>query len=303
MTSRKRTAESGIEYFFNTAITPLENLFNYFGRIMDDGWRTVTGLARLKVENDRLRAEIKELKASQLGLNALKGENRRLRESLNFQNGQSNRMVAAEIIAVNPSNWRKTYLIDKGSDFGIRKNMAVISPRGVVGRIGEVRDNSAEVILLTDPREGNFIGGIVARNQNMVIMTGGGNSLGQCTVKPAVDNYFLDLKKNDLVVTAEISDRFPSGIPIGRIVSVKSGANNLVYKAFLKPMVNLGKIQIVYVITRKIETSGVKRSLPQSQAVPALKPAKPATATTPKTFTAPPTTAVPATPAPVSGGM
>lgn len=251
VTSRERTREGRVEYFFNTAMAPLENIFNSCNKVISDSWDTVTNLGQLKVENEKLRAEINYLRTQQLGLNTLKVENQRLREAIGFESSQPHQMIAAEIIAVNPSNWRRTLIINKGENIGLKKNMAVISPHGVVGRIGEVRPFTAEVILLTDPREGNFIGGVVARTQNMVIITGGGDYLGQCTVKPAVDNYFIDLKKNDLVVTAETSDKFPRGVPIGRVVSLTKGPNSMVYKALLKPAVNLRTIQIVYVIKTK----------------------------------------------------
>lgn len=251
VTSRERAHEGKIEYFFNSAMAPLESIFNYFGRVVDDSWRTVTQLARLKVDNERLQKELERLKVRQIGLDNLKAENERLRRTLDFQNSQPHQMVAAEIIAVNPSNWSRTLTINKGASSGLKRNMAVISPQGVVGRIIEVRADTAEVVLLSDPREGNFIGGIVKRTQNMVIVTGGGGYLGQCTVKPAVDNFFTDLKVNDLIVTAETSDLFPRGIPIGRIVKVSRGPNNMVYKAILRASVNLNRIQTVYVVKQK----------------------------------------------------
>jgi rod shape-determining protein MreC len=251
VTSRERAGEGKIEYFFNTAMAPLESIFNNVGGVINDSWLTITRLGQLKAENDRLHSELSRLKARQPGLLALQEENRRLREALDFRASQPHELVAAETIAANPSNWNRSLIINKGRDSGIQRNMAVISPGGIVGRIGEVRANTAEVILLTDPREGNYIGGVVHRTQDMVIVTGGGYFQGECTVKPAVDSYFINLKKGDLIRTAETSEIFPRGIPIGRIVKVSKGANNLVSKAALKPVVKLGRLEMVYVIKTK----------------------------------------------------
>jgi rod shape-determining protein MreC len=251
VSSHPRVGEGKAEYFFNTAMVPLESTFNYFGGVVNNSWRTVTKLSQLKVENERLHREIDHLRIHQLGLDALKTENDRLRNALNFQTSQPNELISAEIIAVNPSNWNQTIIINRGQDFQLKKNMAVITPKGVVGRIGEVRAKTAEVILITDPREGNFIGGVVARTRNLVIINGGGQYRGECTVQPAVDSYFMDLKQKDLIVTAETSEIFPRGLPIGRIVYVNQASNKMVSKASLKPAVHLGDLHMVYVLKNK----------------------------------------------------
>jgi rod shape-determining protein MreC len=251
ISSHPRASEGKVEFFFNTAMVPLESTFNYFGNVVNNSWRTVTKLSQLKAENDHLQQVIANLKIRQIGFNSLKAENDRLRKALNFQTSQPNELISAEIIAVNPSNWNQTITINRGQDFQLKKNMAVITPQGVVGRIGEVRSKTAEVILITDPREGNFIGGVVARTKNLVIITGGGQYRGECTVQPAVDSYFIDLKQKDMIVTADTSEIFPRGLPIGRVVYVNKTSNKMVSKASLKPAVHLGNLQMVYVIRNK----------------------------------------------------
>jgi rod shape-determining protein MreC len=253
VSSHQRVKEGKVEYFFNTAMIPIESIFNYFSGVVDNSWQTVTKLSQLKVENDLLHREINELRVHQLGLDSLKSENDRLRTALNFQANQPNELISAEVIAVNPSNWNQTITINRGDDFHLKKNMAVVTPQGLVGRIGEVRPKTAEVILITDPREGNFVGGVVARTRNLVIINGGGQFRGECTVQPAVDSYFMDLKKKDLIITGETSEIFPRGLPIGRVVYVNQTSNQMVSKASLKPVVQLGTLQMVYVIINKRE--------------------------------------------------
>lgn len=252
VTSHQRAHEGRFEYFLNTAMVPLESSFNYLGRMAGDSWRTIAKLAELKAENDRLKQEISNLKAHQLGLDALKAENKRLRDAQQFIAVEPHELICAEIISINPSNWNCAIIINKGRKNGLRKNMAVICPEGVVGRIGEVRNSTAEVILITDPRQGNYIGGVIGRTREMVIVAGGDHR-GECTIQPAVDNYFSDLKMKDLVITSQTSEIFPGGLPIGRVVYFVKRINNMVTKAYLRPMVKLGKLEIVYVIKVKKE--------------------------------------------------
>ncbi len=248
VSSQEKSGEGKIHYFFNSAMIPLESVFNSVGGLISQSWETITTLSELKEENERLKAELGSLKVRQTGLDSLRAENRRLREALQYKDDQPHEFIPAEIISVNPNNWNQTVVINKGRNFQLAKNMAVITPRGVVGRIGAVRENSAEVILMTDHRDGNAIGGIVSRTGNMVIVTGGGQYRGICSVKPAVESYFINIKTGDLIVTSETSEIYPRGIPIGRISHINKMTNNLVSKASLKPAVNLGLLQTVYVI-------------------------------------------------------
>jgi rod shape-determining protein MreC len=248
VTSQDRKEESKVEFFLNSAITPLENVFSYSSKTVNDSWKTLVELGRLKVENQKLMTELSLLKTRQLSYANLEQENEHLRDALQFEKNQIDELISAEIIAVNPSNWSYTFIINKGLNYGIKKGLAVISPEGVVGRIGEVRNGSAEVILVSDPREGNYIGGTVKRTNNLVIVRGGGDNLGQCTINPAIDSYFFDLKKNDLIVTSDASEKFPSGVPLGKVIAVNKGSNKMTYQAFIKPIVNLGKLQFVYVV-------------------------------------------------------
>lgn len=251
VSSQEKSGEGKIHYFFNSAMIPLESVFNNVGKIVSQSWETITTLSKLKAENERLKAELGSLKVRQTGLDSLRAENRRLRDALQYMDDQPHEFVPAEIIAANPNNWNQTVVINKGKNFQLAKNMAVITPRGVVGRLGAVREKTAEVILITDPRDGNSIGGVVSRTGNMVIVTGGGQYRGICSVKPAVESYFINIKTGDLIVTSETSEIYPRGIPIGRISHINKMTNNLVSKASLKPAVNLGLLQTVYVIKTK----------------------------------------------------
>jgi rod shape-determining protein MreC len=305
VTSQDRKEESKVEFFLNSAIAPLEKAFSYSSKAMGESWQTLAELGRLKVENQKLKAELSLLKTRQLGYTNLELENEHLRDALQFEKSQISDLVSAEIIAVNPSNWSYTFLINKGLKQGLKKGLAVISPEGVVGRLGEVRGGTAEVILVSDPREGNYFGGTVKRTNNMVIVRGGGDNRGQCTINPAIDSYFYDLKKNDLIVTSDASEKFPSGVPIGKVIAVNEGNNKMAYQALIKPVVNLGKLQFVYVVKMIKRPPGELKQRPVVHP-PVIHPTPSGETVVPQVLPAP-TTAVDVAPLPVatmgSGGQ
>lgn len=106
----------------------------------------------------------------------LVAENQRLRSLLDFKrsHGQFN-VVAGTVISREYGTWSNTLVIDVGSDDGISENMAVVTPKGVVGFISDVYPHSSRVQLMTDPR--TSIGAIVQRPESRVssVVRGNGN--------------------------------------------------------------------------------------------------------------------------------
>jgi rod shape-determining protein MreC len=115
-------------------------------------------IGRLQEENQRLIMENQVLREDKMEL-------RRLRSLLGFRDISLDKyqMVGARVIARSPNNWYRNIVIDKGTDSGIRKGMAVISPHGLVGRVASVSRESAHVDLIIH-RE-IAVGAIVQENR------------------------------------------------------------------------------------------------------------------------------------------
>ncbi len=251
VTADHKSNEGSIEYFLHSAVDPLENGLSLMIGFFQKNIKNILEFHHTQGENKKLKKINNYLLTKQLQFDALKSENKRLRKALEFKNTQTHDLIVAEVIAINPTNWSATLTINRGRNLNIKKNMAVIVPEGVIGRINEVRDYSAEVILITDPRQGNIIGGIIARTKALVLISGKGKQNRFCLVQPAGDSHFTDLKKNDLVTTAENSDIFPRGLPIGRVVKLNKRSEKVINQALIKPIANLTKLQHVYIVRMK----------------------------------------------------
>ncbi len=79
-------------------------------------------------------------------------ENIRLRKLLGFQERMPHKTLAAEIIARDPGNWLNTVTLNKGTGHGVGKDMAVVSCEGLLGRVVSVSKNTANALLIIDPR-------------------------------------------------------------------------------------------------------------------------------------------------------
>ncbi|HPF43207.1 MAG TPA: rod shape-determining protein MreC [Syntrophomonadaceae bacterium] len=190
-------------------------------------------VARLNLENQVLREQEAEVK--------------RLRALVNFMNNNLDKyqMSAARVIARSPNNWLKTVIIDKGAVEGIEKNMPVITPKGLVGRIGSVSEHTSQVNLITD-RE-IAVGATLQRSRSTSGVVEGmveGNLLKMINIP-----YYASVKPDDVVITSGLSQVFPPGIDIGVVYEVSEEPNGLLLSATVIPTVNFDKLEEVLVIT------------------------------------------------------
>ncbi|MGE5391532.1 MAG: rod shape-determining protein MreC [Deltaproteobacteria bacterium] len=170
----------------------------------------------------------------------------RLRKMLAFAESKRDEydFIPARVIARSSVNWYRYLVIDQGQEAGVTKDMAVISPQGLVGRIGSVSRNSAQVILITD-RE-TAVGAILQKTrETRGIVEGLGNSN---YLRMANIPYYSKIEKGNIVVTSGLSSVYPKGIAIGRISKVTKEPSGLLLTARLKPMTDFDKLEEVLVI-------------------------------------------------------
>ena len=153
--------------------------------------------------------------------------------------------MAATVIAGDATGIFRTLTVDKGSSSGLRKDMAVIAPAGVVGRIVEPPPlYAAKVQLLIDKEAG--AGAIIER-------TGvGGIVVGQDRAgEPPLEMQFVsnlsDAKVGDRVVTSGLDSIFPRGITIGTIAKVEKGSS-LYKRITVTPAVDFAEVAAVLVV-------------------------------------------------------
>jgi len=133
--------------------------------------------------------------------------------------------VACRIISRSPSSWQKEVIIDKGSENGLKPSMVIVTSRGILGQIQEVKKNYSIVQLMTSSQV--KFGAIIERTKIMGILFGDKAGYAQLKFIPIGSN----VQKGDLVITSEVNPlglerSFPSSYPVGRVVEVAHYDNN-----------------------------------------------------------------------------
>lgn len=236
-----------VEKLVRDAYIPMQGGVSSF-KVNWDGWIGVFG------EKNRLQQQIKELEAENgklafenQSLREYKQESMRLRRMLNFENTtrENYDLLAVRVIARSPNNWYRCITIDRGSRQGVKKDMPVISPGGLVGVVASVSQNSAQVSLITD-RE-MAVGAIIqkTRETNGIIEgLGNSNQLRMINIP-----YYSKIKQGDLIVSSGLSAIYPPGIMIGTVTEITREPNGLLLSAAIRPAVSFDKLEEVFVVT------------------------------------------------------
>jgi len=246
--SQEREKEIWLEKAFKFVLYPFQKGIHYVTTFVQDSWATINELGALHRENDELRKRLSELATELSQLEQLRAENERLRELLQFKTASTLELIPVEVIARNPRNTSATITIDKGSNFGLTRNMPVITAEGLAGRLYRVEPFSSEVMLLTDPRPGNSMSGVVERTRELVYIYGGGKK-GTCLVKPS--DLSVKLQTGDRILTAESSLFFPKNLVIGTLVEVYSSEDGYEHYAYLEPATDFSRLEYLYVVKEK----------------------------------------------------
>jgi len=220
------------------------------------GWSGYAGLRQLKSQNDELTRRLEEAQIALQQQRALADRTRNLERLLELRDTSKLNTLAVEIIAAGAMPDFRTLTIDKGTREGVRADMAVIAPAGVVGRVVMPTSRAAKVQLLIDRNAA--AGALVERSRAQGVVTGGGDN----RLRMDYVSEVADVIVGDLVVTSGIDGIYPKGYVIGQVESVeKSGTS---YKTItIRPAVDFTSLEEVLVVltptpTRELAAGGVE---------------------------------------------
>lgn len=223
------------------AVTPFERAgASGIGGIRG-AWNHYFALQNASRENERLHHENDTLKLEISQLHGKAAEADRLAMLLTFRQAhQTVSMVAARVIGTSADTASQTVYLDRGERDGIRRNMGVITPDGVVGKVIETYRDTSQVLLLTDKDSG--VGAMLAGSRIQSPVGGVGEPL--LFMKYVANDDIVNV--GDRVVTSGMDRIFPRDLPVGTVAQIKAG--NPFKQIRLKPAANLERLEEVIVL-------------------------------------------------------
>jgi rod shape-determining protein MreC len=220
---------------------PLEAIASIDAGIADR-WEQYVALRGVREENQQLRKENEWLRGQNSQLREAAASTERLTALLQFKEQALPTMVAAQVIGRDATNRYRAIILNKGEGDGIKPDMGVVTPTGVVGRVVKTTGASSVVLLVTDPN--NAIPGLIQRTRDEGIVEGTQQGLAQLKYIPLLST----LRDGDRVVTSGLVGGFPRGLLIGTITSIDKQEGALFQSAELMPEVDIGRVEEVLVI-------------------------------------------------------
>jgi rod shape-determining protein MreC len=244
------------------AMTPLQRAGTWFGGTLHSGWKGYVDLRHARAENDALRQELARLQLRNDQLESRAQEQERLEKLLNFREAYpSVPMLAAEVIGANADSSSQTLYINRGQGDGLRRNMGVITPAGVVGKILEVFPGTSQVLLMSDRDSG--VGAMLSSSRTHGVVKGTGGS--QLRMDYVVNDE--KLTPGEPIVTSGDDRIFPKDLPVGTAVGAQPG--NPFQSILVKPAVRLDRLEEVIVLLGTAELPPIGGSEAVNEAHPA----------------------------------
>lgn len=207
-------------------------------------WDGYIGLRRARTENETLRQRLAALQIELQQQRALAQRSATLEKLVGLQSQLNLPTTGARVIGTGADMYFRTLTIDKGSADGLRSDMAVIAPTGVMGRVVSVGARAASVQLLIDRNAG--AGAVVERSQAAGVVVGASGERTD-TLRMEFVSALSDVKTGDVVVTSGIDGIYPKGFMLGTVETVEKGAGQ--YKNIqVRPAVDFRAVNEVLIV-------------------------------------------------------
>jgi rod shape-determining protein MreC len=226
-------------------------------------WSNYVALRHMRQQNDDMQKELDRLKLRNAELEGRAAEADRLAQLLGFREAHAEvPMLAARVIGGSPDATSNVVFINRGTRDGLRRDMGVITPEGVVGKIVFVFPDTSQVLLLDDRDSG--VGALLAGSRTQSPVRGSGDPLlGMEYVSNDVK-----VEPGEAVLTSGQDRIFPKDLPVGTVAQIKPDPHGTFQEILVKPAAHLDRLEEVLVLLSRQELEPKKAAETQAASAP-----------------------------------
>jgi rod shape-determining protein MreC len=207
-------------------------------------WQSYLYLRHVREQNQDLQQTVDRLRLEQAALMEDAQQGERLQAMLDFQHKYIYTTLPAQAIGSSGSDQSRVFYLDKGSNNGLKPDMAVITADGIVGKVRDVFPTTAQVLMINDQTSG--AGVILETTRIRGILTG--NASGRLEVVGILADDRI--KPGEKVLTAGGDLIFPRGLPVGEVERVvRDPDRDAFIDVIVKPAAHIDRLDEVLVIT------------------------------------------------------
>ncbi|WCG34694.1 rod shape-determining protein MreC [Companilactobacillus farciminis] len=254
----KKSTPPVVQQIGNDVVSVVGGVFAYPTNAVKNATSEFSDLYNTYTENKRLKARIGELAQNQAKLEVVQDENKQLKQELKLNSTLTDySTVNASVLSRSPSSWQSYLTINRGQTSGIKKNMPVMSGKGLIGRIIEVDKVSSKVELISTDNELNdkFAAEIIGDNKNITgVVSRYDGDTGDLVMENVTSTK--SIKKGQSVITSGLGGLTPRGLYIGKVYGIKKDNYGMTNSVYITPAAELRNFTVVTVI--KSSVSGEK---------------------------------------------
>ncbi len=208
-------------------------------------------------ENKKLKARLEGLATLEKEIVDLKKDNAELREVLEKKEDlRAFKTIQGTILGRTPDRWYEKVIINKGNKSGVRPDMAVITAKGLIGRVVDTSEMTATVELLSSDNTQNRVAAEIQGDK-------------QTSVYGLIDGYDKEkklllmkglptdqkIKEGQGVITSGLGGVFPKGLDIGTVKEVALDKYGLTQTAYVEPSADFYDFEHVMIVVRSMDSS------------------------------------------------
>ena len=269
VSSRNQLNASLLESAVGVVVTPFQDLTTGISSWVEETVSASQEKNELKEENTSLKGQVSSLLEENRRLAMYEAENERLSALLKIaQKYPAYKSIGANIIAKSPGVWYDDFTINKGTNEGISANMVLVAPEGLVGRVLESGLTYSKAQSILDSR--SSVPAMSVRTGDLGVVKGNYvlSDDGLCTME-YIDGD-AEILVGDEIVTSHLSDIYPAGLAIGKVLELDTDTNGLTKYAVIQPYVDLKHLDTILVIDKSSAESSptVSENIPEGMAIP-----------------------------------
>lgn len=204
-------------------------------------------------ENKRLKMRLEDFAVLQAKVHDLETENASLQELVDKEESlRDYERLHATVIARNPDQWEEKIILNKGSSHGVERNMAVMTARGLIGKITLVTPFTSEVELLYTNNSNYRVSALVQGEKGDVygLIEGFEAERNELILKRIDSSQKIQV--GEKVVSSGLGGIFPKGILIGEVTEITTDDFGLTKMAYVKPAADFSLLEEVIIAKRAI---------------------------------------------------
>ncbi|WP_044892906.1 rod shape-determining protein MreC [Bacillus alveayuensis] len=242
------------EQFIKDTTGLVQSVFHRPAQYVAGFFENIQELKNTYKENEILRSQLNQYMQLKERMQRLEEENQKLKEELGIVNeGKLSHYEAIRgtVIARNPDKWNELIIIDKGELHGVEKDMAVITAKGLIGKVKSTSQFTSTIQLLSAPDRENRISAVVTTDNGKVFGLIEGYDKDTKALEMKIIETDTEVKEKQMVSTSGMGGVFPEGLLIGEVMKVEPDSYGLTKIAYVQPAADFYDIDRVMVVKRE----------------------------------------------------